>query len=102
MHSIPNDDTLLDLAREECQDFRWPSTALSIMRKAIATAGAASDAPPELTDKQIQDAVFGVLRKWKDDRAWDRYTRETGAYDVTEVRAEVVEIIRAVLAVRGA
>jgi hypothetical protein len=52
-----------------------------------------------LTDKQIQDAVFAVLRKWNTDRAWDRYTRESGPYDVTSLRPEVLEIIRAVLAV---
>lgn len=52
-----------------------------------------------LSDKQIQDAVFAVLRKWGTDRAWDRYTREVGPYDVTELRPEVFEIIRAVLAV---
>jgi hypothetical protein len=34
-----SDDALMDLARDECDDFRWPSTALSIMRKAIAAAG---------------------------------------------------------------
>lgn len=52
-----------------------------------------------LSDKQIQAAVFAVLRKWGTDRAWDRYTREVGPYDVTELRPEVFEIIRAVLAV---
>jgi hypothetical protein len=58
----------------------------------------AGDAGAVLSDEQIQATVFAVLRKWKDDRAWDRYTRETGPYDVTELRAEVLEIIRAVLA----
>ena len=52
-----------------------------------------------LTDDQIQATVFAVLRKWKDDRAWDRYTRESGPYDVASLRPEVLEIIRAVLAV---
>ena len=51
-----------------------------------------------LTDAQIQDAVFAVLRKWNTDRAWDCYTRESGPYDVTSLRPEVLEIIRAVLA----
>lgn len=51
-----------------------------------------------LTDKQIQDAVFALLRKWNDDRAWDRYTRDSGPYEVTSLRPEVLEIIRAVLA----
>lgn len=50
-----------------------------------------------LSDKQIKDAVFAVLRKWKDDRAWDRYTREVGPYDIGELRPEVLEIIKAVL-----
>lgn len=52
----------------------------------------------ELTDQQIQAAVFAVLRKWDDVRAWDRYTRESGPYDVSSLRPEVLEIIRAVLA----
>jgi hypothetical protein len=58
-----------------------------------------ADANHTLTDKQIQDAVFAVLRRWNDDRAWDRYTRESGPYDVSSLRAEVLEIIRAVLAI---
>lgn len=35
----PSDEALMELAREECENFRWPSTALSIMRKAISAAG---------------------------------------------------------------
>jgi hypothetical protein len=53
--------------------------------------------PLPLSDEQIQGVVFSVLRRWKDDRAWDRYTRESGPYDVTSLRAEALEIIRAVL-----
>jgi hypothetical protein len=64
-----------------------------------APAAAGMPQPVALTDAQIQSAVFAVLRKWNTERAWDRYTRETGPYDITELRPEVLEIIRAVLAV---
>jgi len=64
-----------------------------------AAAGLVAAEPPGLTDDQIQVAVFAVLRRWNDDRAWDRYTRESGPYDVTSLRPEVLEIIKAVLAV---
>lgn len=67
---------------------------------ALDAARAMASAPPQgvMTDEQIREEVFAVLRKWKDERAWDRYTRETGPYDVTVLRAELLEIIKAVLA----
>lgn len=77
-----------DYAKEAAEMLRrWP-----VVQAQAATAVA-------ITDEQIQEAAFAVLRRWKDDRAWDRYTREVGPYDVTVLRAEVLEIIRAVLAV---
>src|SRR5689334_827092 len=60
------------------------SIASEILKRADARA--AQDAPKgaALSDEQIKAEVFAVLRKWKDDCAWDRYTRETGPYDSTE------------------
>lgn len=51
-----------------------------------------------MTNKEIETAVFAVLKKWKDERAWDKYTREGGPNDAIEVRGELMEIIQAVLA----
>jgi hypothetical protein len=63
----------------------------------IPQAVGAAAVPATPTDEAIQKVVFAVLRRWKDDRAWDKYTREVGPYDVTILRPEVLEIIRAVL-----
>lgn len=52
----PTDDELMELARAECENFRWPSTALSIMRKAIA---ASVDLPVEAdpTEKHFRERI---------------------------------------------
>lgn len=73
----------------------------NIYRAMLAAAPAAPAGEPvaqPLTDEQIKQAVFAKLREWKDDRAWDKFTRESGPYDVPALRVEVLEICKAVLA----
>ena len=44
--------------------------------------GAASEAH-KLTDRQIEDLAFAVLREHNDDRLWRALTYDRGPYDVT-------------------
>ncbi|MBF9682925.1 hypothetical protein IAI36_11620, partial [Streptococcus pseudopneumoniae] len=52
--------------------------------------------PTRLSDEQIQNAVFAVLRNHNDDKLWRALTYEKGPYDVTFPNLALLDIARAI------
>ena len=55
--------------------------------------GAASEAH-KLTDRQIEDLAFAVLREHNDDRLWRALTYDRGPYDVTTPTLALCDLAR--------
>lgn len=51
-----------------------------------------------LSDARVAEVVFEVLRKYNRDALWSALSYNSGAYEITRLRPEVMEVIRAVLA----
>jgi hypothetical protein len=61
-----------------------------------APRGQAEDAQ-RLADEQLADALFAVLRRHNDNRAWRALTYESGPYDVTCASRLLIDLGRAAI-----
>lgn len=69
------------------------------LRKLLATPPAAEvEERRELSDEEIGKAVIAALADMNAGSIWDRYTYESGPYEITTCRPEVIVIGRAILA----
>lgn len=95
------DDRIMEITRDMCADFRWPSTAIDIARAIIAQSTPAAPQQPvaaikSLHDKQIIDLVGGYSfkngvgdRVFKTDDELIRFVRQLPSASTTVMQDEV-------------